>query len=40
VVWAIQQGCSMVRVHDVAAVKPFVQMADAIKSGLDFKFHG
>jgi dihydropteroate synthase len=40
VVWAIQQGCSMVRVHDVAAVKPFVQMADAIKAGLDFKFHG
>ena len=34
VVWGIQQGCAMVRVHDVAALLRFVRMADAIKAGL------
>ena len=37
VVWGIQQGCAMVRVHDVAAMLRFVRMADAIKSGLAWK---
>ena len=37
VVWGIQQGCAMVRVHDVAAMLRFVRMADAIKAGLDWK---
>jgi dihydropteroate synthase len=37
VVWGIQQGCSMVRVHDVAAMLHFVRMADAIKAGLAWK---
>jgi dihydropteroate synthase len=37
VVWGIQQGCSMVRVHDVAAMLRFVRMADAIKAGLDWE---
>jgi len=32
-VWGIQQGARMVRVHDVAAMRPFVQMADAIRAG-------
>lgn len=36
VVWAIQQGCAMVRVHDVREMARFVRMADAIKAGLDF----
>jgi dihydropteroate synthase len=36
VVWAIQQGCTMVRVHDVREMARFVRMADAIKAGLDF----
>ena len=36
VVWAIQQGCQMVRVHDVAEMARFVRMADAIKAGLRF----
>ncbi|MFI5335355.1 MAG: dihydropteroate synthase [Opitutales bacterium] len=40
VVWAIQQGARMIRVHDVAAVRPFVQMADAIAAGLNFEHHG
>jgi len=31
-VWGIQQGARMVRVHDVAATRPFVQMADAIRN--------
>jgi len=31
-VWGIQQGARMVRVHDVAAMRPFVQMADAIRN--------
>lgn len=37
VVWSIQQGCAMVRVHDVGAMRPFVQMADAIKAGLNYQ---
>ncbi|MEY4938967.1 MAG: hypothetical protein RIQ93_702 [Verrucomicrobiota bacterium] len=36
VVWAIQQGSRMVRVHDVAAMNRFVRMADAIKAGLAY----
>lgn len=35
-VWGIQQGCAMVRVHDVAAMRRYVRMADAIRQGLDF----
>jgi len=33
-VWGIQQGCAMVRVHDVAPMLRFVRMADAIRTGL------
>jgi len=36
IVWGIQQGCAMVRVHDVAEMRRFVRMADALKSGLEF----
>jgi dihydropteroate synthase len=36
VVWAIQQGCQMIRVHDVREMARFARMADAIKAGLDF----
>jgi dihydropteroate synthase len=36
IVWAIQQGCRMVRVHDVREMARFVRMADAIKAGLTF----
>jgi dihydropteroate synthase len=36
-VWAIEKGCAMIRVHDVAAMKRFAAMADAIKAGIDFK---
>jgi dihydropteroate synthase len=36
-VWGIQQGCRMVRVHDVAAMRRYVRMADALKQGLDFQ---
>ncbi len=36
VVWAIAKGCAMIRVHDVAAMKRFAQMADAIKTGIEF----
>jgi dihydropteroate synthase len=36
-VWGIQQGCQMVRVHDIAPMLRFVRMADAIKAGLDWK---
>ena len=32
-VWGIQQGCAMVRVHEVAPLKKFIRMADAIKQG-------
>ena len=37
IVWGIQQGCHMVRVHDVAAMLRFVRMADAIRAGLAWK---
>ncbi|MBI3885134.1 MAG: dihydropteroate synthase [Opitutae bacterium] len=36
VVWGIQQGCAMVRVHDVAAMRRYVRLADALRQGLDF----
>jgi dihydropteroate synthase len=36
-VWGIQQGCHMVRVHDVAPMLRFVRMADAIRTGLAWK---
>lgn len=36
VVWGIQQGCVMVRVHEVAAMRRYVRMADALRRGLDF----
>lgn len=36
-VWGIQQGCQMVRVHDVASMLRFIRMADAIKAGLAWK---
>lgn len=29
--WGIAQGCSMIRVHDVAAIRPVVRMADALR---------
>ncbi len=35
-VWGIQQGCRMVRVHDVAAMRRYVAMADALNRGLAF----
>jgi dihydropteroate synthase len=37
VVWGIQQGCQMVRVHDVAPMRRFVKMADALRAGLAWK---
>jgi dihydropteroate synthase len=36
-VWGIQQGCQMVRVHEVALMLRFIRMADAIKAGLAWK---
>ena len=31
--WGIAQGASMIRVHDVAASRPIVRMADALRHG-------
>lgn len=36
VVWAIQQGARMIRVHDVREMARFARMADAIKLGLGY----
>ena len=33
-VWGIANGAAMVRVHDIAAIRPAVRMADAIRAGL------
>jgi len=31
--WGIAQGASMIRVHDVAAIRPIIRMADALRHG-------
>lgn len=31
--WGITQGAAMLRVHDVAAIRPIAQMADALRTG-------
>lgn len=31
--WGVAQGCSMVRVHDVAGIRPVIRMADALRRG-------
>jgi len=31
--WGIAQGASMIRVHDVAAIRPVIRMADALRRG-------
>ena len=36
VVWAIQQGCSMIRLPSVREMARFARMADAIKAGLGY----
>lgn len=36
-VWGIAKGCHMIRAHDVAALRPFIQMADAIQAGINFQ---
>jgi len=36
-VWGIQQGCAMVRLHNIAPLKKFITMADAIQAGLDWR---
>jgi len=36
VVWAVQQGAAMIRVHDLREMARFARMADAIKAGLRF----
>lgn len=35
-VWAIQQGCRMLRAHDVAQLTRFIRMADALRAGLGY----
>jgi dihydropteroate synthase len=36
-VWGIAQGADMLRVHDVAAIRPAARMADAIRAGLRWR---
>ena len=36
-VWAIERGAAMVRVHDVAVMKRIAVMTDAIKAGVDYQ---
>lgn len=33
VAWGIAQGCSMIRAHDLAALRPVVRAADALRRG-------
>ena len=37
VVWGIQQGAAMVRLHEIAPMKKFIKMADAIKAGIEWR---
>ena len=37
-VWAIERGCRMIRVHDVGPMVRLARMTDAIKAGADFPF--
>jgi dihydropteroate synthase len=32
-VWGVAQGASMIRVHEVAAIRPVLRMADALRRG-------
>jgi dihydropteroate synthase len=36
IVWAVQQGAAMVRVHEVREMARFARMADAIKAGVSY----
>lgn len=36
-VWGIQQGCAMVRLHEIAPLRRFITMAAAVKAGLEWK---
>ena len=36
-VWGIQQGAAMIRLHDIARLRRFITMADAIKAGITWK---
>jgi dihydropteroate synthase len=36
-VWGVQQGARMVRVHDIAKTLPLLRMADAIRAGLAWR---
>jgi dihydropteroate synthase len=36
-VWGIQQGAAMVRLHEIAPMKKFIKMADAIKAGIEWR---
>jgi len=38
-VWGISRGCGMIRVHDVAQMRVFTRMADAIRQGIYYR-HG
>lgn len=33
IAWGVAQGCSMVRAHDLAALKPVIRTADALRRG-------
>ncbi len=35
--WGIQQGAAMVRLHEIAPMRRFIMMADAIRAGLEWK---
>jgi dihydropteroate synthase len=36
-VWGIQQGCAMVRLHEIAPLRRFIATADAVKAGLNWE---
>ena len=35
--WGIAQGCAMIRAHDISAIRAAVQMADALRNGLQWR---
>jgi dihydropteroate synthase len=36
-VWGIQQGCAMIRLHEIAPLRRFITTADAVKAGLQWE---
>lgn len=37
-IWGLAKGCRMIRVHEVAKIRPYVKMCEAMQQGSRFVF--